>query len=191
MGSDVEKIGRQLLGKLLVTRIGGRVSSGIIVETEAYGGEGDRASHAFNDRKTARTEVMFSRGGIAYVYLCYGIHALFNVVTGGEGMPLAVLIRGVEPVEGIDLMLERTGKKKIDRTLTGGPGALTRALGIGLVHNRASLLGKTIWIEDRGVRVPPSEILASPRVGVAYAREAAAWHRRYRIAGSGWTSPAK
>src|SRR6478735_11170728 len=119
--NDVVKISKELLGKVLVTNWNGEYTSGRIVETEAYAGEIDKASHA-SKGKTARTGVMFENGGTAYVYLCYGIHQMFNIVTSTEGDPHAILIRGVEPMEGIDVMLKRTGKKKADHNLTRGPG---------------------------------------------------------------------
>src|SRR5688572_30262214 len=108
--NDVVKIARELLGKVLVTNWDNEYTSGRIVETEAYAGEVDRASHASKGR-TARTSVIFEEGGIAYVYLCYGIHEMFNIVTNKAGVPHAILIRAVEPIDGIDIMLQRTGKK--------------------------------------------------------------------------------
>ena len=135
---DVVKIARELLGKILVTEFGVR-TSGIIVETEAYAGITDKASHAYGGRRTGRTEVMYSPGGTAYVYLCYGIHHLFNVVTNIEGIPHAVLIRAIEPVEGIETMLERRGKTKLSPSLTAGPGALSQALGISTALTGTSL----------------------------------------------------
>src|SRR3954469_4711741 len=104
---DVVKISKELLGKVLVTNWRGELTSGRIVETEAYEGEIDKASHAFKGR-TARTEVIFGEGGRAYVYLCYGIHQMFNIVTNRNDIPHAILIRAVEPIQGIDIMLKRT-----------------------------------------------------------------------------------
>lgn len=167
--SDVLQIGRELLGRMLVTRIGrAPLTAGIIVETEAYAGASDRASHAYGNRRTRRTEVMFHRGGIAYVYLCYGLHSLFNIITNREGIPDAVLIRAIHPVQGIETMLRRRRKPRADDTLTCGPGALSQALGIGLAHNGLSLQGSTIWLEA-GVRVRPGQIACGPRIGVDYA----------------------
>ena len=125
---DVVKIARELLGKVLVTKWNNEYTSGRIVETEAYAGALDKASHAFKG-KTARTSVMFGEGGTAYVYLCYGIHEMFNIVTNKSDVPHAILIRAVEPMEGIDIMLRRTGKKKLDETLTRGPGNVGKAFG--------------------------------------------------------------
>ena len=112
----------------------------MIIETEAYAGPEDKASHAYGNRRTKRTEVMFHKGGVAYVYLCYGIHSLFNVVTNQEGTPHAVLIRAIQPEIGIETMLKRRGKTKLDNTLTNGPGSLAKALGIGLKHNGVKLI---------------------------------------------------
>jgi len=169
LGSDVAQISRDLLGRMLVTRIGREpLTAGIIVETEAYGGASDRASHAYGNRRTKRTEVMFCQGGIAYVYLCYGLHSLFNIITNQEGIPDAVLIRAIHPVRGIEVMLRRRRKARLDGALASGPGALSQALGIGLKHNGISVLGDTIWLET-GVRVRPEEIASGPRIGVDYA----------------------
>jgi DNA-3-methyladenine glycosylase len=133
---NVVAVARELLGKFLITRIDGVLTSGMITETEAYGGISDRASHAYNGRRTNRTEIMFAEGGTAYVYLCYGIHHLFNVVTHKKDTPHAILIRAIEPVEGIDIMVERRKKERLDFSLTSGPGALSQALGIHVKNSR-------------------------------------------------------
>jgi DNA-3-methyladenine glycosylase len=176
---DVVTIARELLGKVLVTELEGVRTAGMIVETEAYAGESDRASHAFGGRRTNRTEIMFGHGGAAYVYLCYGIHHLFNVVTNVAGVPHAVLVRGIEPLEGLDKMLERRGREKLTPALTAGPGALSMALGIHTKHTGLSLLGNEIFIEDRGIKIPKKDIVAGTRVGVTYARDDA--YRPYRF----------
>jgi DNA-3-methyladenine glycosylase len=185
---DVSQIAQDLLGKYLVTAFDGAVTAGKIVETEAYRGPDDKASHAWNYRRTARTEVMYAPGGVAYVYLCYGIHHLFNVVTAGENEPHAVLIRAVEPVENLELMLHRRKKTRLDASLTNGPGALAQALGIQTKHSGSSLLSpdSLIWIEDRGDNIIPENIIASPRVGVGYAGECALWDWRFRVKDSPW-----
>lgn len=188
--ADVTQISQELLGKYLFTNIGGQITAGMIVETEAYCGRGDKACHA-NNKRTPRTEVMYAEGGKAYVYLCYGIHHLFNIVTNVEGTADAVLIRAVEPVEGIDWMLLRRNMAKPKTTLTAGPGSLSAALGITTKYYGQDLLGDTIWVEDHGIIVAPQDIIASPRVGVAYAGEDALRPWRYRIKGNNWTSPAK
>ncbi len=191
-GSDVISIARQLLGKVLVTRIGGELTSGMIVETEAYRGVTDRASHAWAGRRTDRTEIMFGRGGKAYVYLCYGIHHLFNIVTNQKEIPHAILIRALEPVQGIDVMLRRAGKEKPDRTLTGGPGSLSRALGIDhRLHSGESLNGKKIWIREGKRPLKSSEIAESTRVGVSYAGADAYRPWRFYIRGNPWVSRGK
>ena len=177
---DVVAIARELLGKVLVTAFGGEVTSGRIVETEAYAGEGDKASHASKGR-TERTEVMFGGGGRAYVYLCYGIHQMFNIVTAGEGVPHAILIRAVEPMEGKDLMLQRTGKKGWDNSLTSGPGKVGKAFGFHTSQCGLSLTGDELYIADDGFVVGEEDIVASPRIGVDYAGEHAAWHYRFYL----------
>ncbi len=190
---DVVQVAKDLLGKYLVTYFDGQLTAGKIVETEAYRAPDDRACHAFGNRRTARTEVMFAEGGQAYIYLCYGIHHLFNVVTGEEGMAHAVLVRAVEPIDNVELMLERRSMSSPAPKLTAGPGALSQALGIRTRHSGISLLdpGSPIWLEDRGEVVMEENIVASPRVGVGFAGECALWPWRFRIAGSPWTSPAK
>lgn len=187
---DVVKIAKQLLGKILVTEIDGVRTSGRIVETEAYAGAVDKASHAWNNRRTNRTEVMFGAGGLAYVYLCYGIHHLFNVVTNMQDIPHAVLVRALEPLEGIDVMLQRCGKSKVDTTLTAGPGSLSKALGITTKLSGQSLLGDIVWIEDAPL-VKEQDIVAGTRVGVAYAANDAYLPYRFSVKGNKWVSKGK
>ncbi|WP_285056462.1 DNA-3-methyladenine glycosylase [Pedobacter ginsengisoli] len=186
--TDVNSLAVQLLGKQLFTLIDGRLTGGNIVETEAYNGIEDKASHAYGGRLTNRTSIMYQPGGVSYVYLCYGIHHLFNVVTAPEGVPHAVLIRGVEPVAGLDVMLERRNMAALKPNLTAGPGALAKALGIDKVLNAKDLLGDEIWIEDNGVIVPGSSVVASPRVGVDYAGDHALLPWRYYIKGNKFVS---
>ncbi|GAB4246553.1 MAG: DNA-3-methyladenine glycosylase [Candidatus Methylacidiphilales bacterium] len=188
---DVVALAKALLGKLLVTRIGGARTSGRIVETEAYRGHGDRACHAHGGRRTARNQVMYEDGGTAYLYLCYGIHTLFNVVTNRTGKADAILVRAIEPVEGIELMAARSGKKPGDLGLGAGPGLLTRSLGMTVAHSGTTLLGDLIWIEDCGEELSPDQIVASPRVGVGYAGPDAMLPWRFRVKGSRWTSRAR
>jgi DNA-3-methyladenine glycosylase len=166
---DVVDIARALLGKVLVSNTGGKRTAGIITETEAYAGIGDRASHAFGGRRTARNEVMYGDGGVAYVYLCYGIHHLFNVVTHTRDTPHAVLVRAIHPLEGTDVMAKRRGRGS--RLTTNGPGTLTQALGISTAHNGTDLLDGVIHIEDRKINVPGKLIITGPRIGVEYAKE--------------------
>lgn len=188
---DVVKIARALLGKVLVTNIDGITTSGIIVETEAYAGAGDKASHAYGNRRTNRTEIMFRNGGTAYVYLCYGIHHLFNVVTNVHEVPHAVLIRAIEPLEGIAYMLERRGKDKLTPALTAGPGAMSAALGIVTAHTGMLLRDDAIYIEDRDIKIQPKDVVAATRVGVAYAQEDALLPYRFYIRGNKYVSKGK
>lgn len=189
--NNVVQIAQELLGKVLVTNFNDEYTAGIIVETEAYAGAGDKASHAYGNRRTARTEIMFGKGGTAYVYLCYGIHHLFNVVTNVQDTPHAVLIRGVEPIDGMDIMLERRGKDKLTPALTAGPGALSMALGIHTRHTGLSLLNENLFIEDRGIKIRKAEIVAGTRVGVAYAQEDAFLPYRFWIKGNPYVSKGK
>lgn len=185
---DVALIAKDLLGKILVTRFDGVVTSGRIVETEAYNGAVDKASHAYGNRRTARTEVMYGRPGTAYVYLCYGIHHLFNVVTNKEDIPHAILIRAIEPIEGIDTMLLRTGKVKLDHTLTRGPGNVTRALGIFTYHTGRSLLSDELFIAEDEFRLKKNQVLTTTRIGVDYAAEDSLLPYRFMVRSSPYVS---
>jgi DNA-3-methyladenine glycosylase len=169
--TNVLAIARQLLGTLLVVPApdGTRVS-GIIVETEAYRGPQDRASHAYGGRRTNRTETMYQIGGTAYVYFVYGMYHQFNVVTNVQDIPHAILIRALEPVEGMELMRRRRHGQS-DHNLTNGPGKLCIALGIGRGLDRVDLMGDRVWIEAGERRIAPSAIAAGPRVGIDYAEE--------------------
>ena len=187
---------KELLGKVLCTNFNGNLTTGIIVETEAYAGIMDKASHAYSGRRTQRTEVMYAEGGTAYVYLCYGMHHLFNVVTNVEGVPHAVLIRAIEPIEGIDIMLQRRKMSKLLPKLTAGPGILSQALGIQTSHSGMSLMGNKIWIENNHPfnhleGAEEYDVISSPRVGCQYAGKDANNPWRFRIKGNQWVSPAK
>lgn len=188
LNDDVVGLSQELLGKFLITRINGKRTTGMIVETEAYRGASDKASHAYNFRRTSRTETLFQPGGIGYVYLCYGLHHLFNIVTAHEGTPHAVLIRAVEPIDGIPLMLKRRKMQKLERRLTAGPGVLSQALGITTQLDRCSLTTGPIWVEDRGITVTKKDIIASPRVGIDYAEEHKLLPWRFRLKNSPWAS---
>lgn len=186
--SDVIKIAKHLLGKFLVTRINNQLTAGMIVETEAYQGPMDKASHAYNNRRTSRTETMYLNGGVAYIYLCYGIHHLFNVVTGPKNTPHAVLIRAIEPSCGIKAMLQRRNLTKPQKKLTAGPGNLSRALGITTTQDQIKLNSKTLWLEDRNINIKNNQIISSPRVGVDYAQEHAQLPWRFTIENNPWVS---
>ena len=188
---NVLVVARELLGKILVTNWEGIVTSGRIVECEAYNGITDRASHAVGGRRTARNEIMYGAGGFSYVYLCYGIHHLFNVVTNLQDVPHAILIRAVEPVEGIEEMLLRTGKKKPDYILTRGPGNVSKALGIYTKHNGIFLSDEKLFIADDGKKYTRSDIVASPRIGVDYAGEDAKLPYRFYVRGNPYVSGKK
>jgi DNA-3-methyladenine glycosylase len=192
LDSQVVDLSEALLGKFLCTNIEGCYTSGMIVETEAYRAPEDKASHAYGNRRTKRTETMYDSGGHAYIYLCYGIHHLFNVVTGPQGYAHAILIRAIEPVEGIGHMLQRRKMAAINPRLSNGPGILTKALGLDIKWNGESLLKrKHIWIEDRHSTIGSQAIIRSPRVGVDYAGECSSWNWRFRIKQNSWCSPAK
>ncbi len=167
---NVVILAQQLLGKYLFTNFNpGIITGGIISETEAYAGVNDKASHAFGNRRTKRTGTMFCEGGIAYVYLCYGIHSLFNIVTNENDIPHAILVRGVIPTHGMDKIKERTSYKKIESQSLNGPGKVAKALGIDISHDRTPLTGNKIWIEDRGGIVNKNDIITTSRIGVDYA----------------------
>ena len=188
---DVVQIARDLLGKVLCTNINDVFTSGIIVETEAYNGRTDKACHSHIHGRTKRTEIMFGKPGKAYVYLCYGIHHLFNVVTNGEGLADAVLVRAIEPLSGVPTILKRRSRTKLERSVGGGPGIASQALGISTAHYGTDLLGNLIWIEDHNSLLNQKDIIASPRVGVDYAGEDALLPWRFRVKGNKFTSTAK
>jgi DNA-3-methyladenine glycosylase len=180
--SDIIQASRDLLGKVLATNIDGCITRAVITETEAYAGETDKASHAYGGRRTRRTEPIYQAGGRAYIYLCYGIHHMFNVVTNVEGIPHAILVRAGRPHQGIAEMLRRRGKSKADNTLLAGPGSLGKALGITTALTGTDLAGDRIWIEDQGLAVDPAAVIVAPRVGIDYAEEDAARPYRFILA---------
>lgn len=184
--TDVTRVAKALLGKVLYTRVSGQLASGMIVETEAYS-HVEKGCHAYLNRMTKRNEVMFNAGGYSYVYLCYGIHNLFNVVTGLPGTGDAVLIRALEPIGGLKIMQARMGTSTI-RRITSGPGKLTKALGIDRTFNGKHLTGSDIWIGDEGIKVKKQDIVASPRIGIDYAGKDAELPWRYVIDGNVWVS---
>lgn len=163
---DVVKIARELLGKIIVTNFSGKITSGKIVETEAYVGIIDKASHSFSGKRTIRNEHMYSAAGTAYIYICYGMHQMLNIVTNEKEIPDAVLIRAIEPVEGIEMMMERTGKKRSDKTITRGPGNVAKALGISKHHSGLFLLDEEIYLLDNEEKIAEENIGISKRIGV-------------------------
>ena len=186
--NEVVQIATDLLGKIIVTNFDGIVTSGRIVETEAYKAITDQASHSWLGKRTARNEYMYAQAGTAYIYICYGIHQMFNVVTNEKEIPDAVLIRAIEPLEGITAMLARTGKKTFDSTLTKGPGNVGKALGIYKTHAGASLLGDDIFIAADDYEMDIKLIGKSKRIGVAYAGADAALPYRFFIKGNKYVS---
>lgn len=188
LNDDVVAVAKDLLGKVLYTQINGEITSGIIVETEAYFGIKDKASHAYGGRRTNRTEVMFGEGGKAYVYLCYGIHYLFNVITSVKNDPHAVLIRAIEPLDGKEIIEERRNMPFTKAAISSGPGSAAKALGINLSFNTKDLNGSEIWIEDHQITYAEDEIAAGPRVGIAYAKEHALLPWRFFVKGNKYVS---
>ena len=188
INSDTILLSKNLLGKILISNINNDFTSGIIVEIEAYLGVDDRASHAYNNKFTLKTKPMYEEGGISYIYLCYGIHHLFNIVTNIKGIPHAILIRAIEPIKGISIMLKRRKFNILKKELTNGPGKLTQALGITTKMNTISLDSNKIWIEDHNVLINKKDILSSSRIGVDYAGEDAKLPYRFYIKNNKWIS---
>ena len=185
---DVVTTASALIGKVLVTKLDGVITSGRIVETEAYIGLTDKASHSFGGRRTARNEHMYAPAGTAYVYICYGMHHLFNVVTNKKNIPDAILIRAVEPLLGIDKMLQRTQKKQFDSTLTKGPGNVAKAMGIFKDHSGIDLQKNKIYIADDGYALQKESIGKSRRIGVESSGEAALLPYRFYVKGNRFVS---
>ena len=186
--NDVVKIAEELLGKIVVTNFEGKITSGRIVETEAYVGITDKASHSFGGRRTRRNEHMYSAAGTAYIYICYGMHQMLNVVTNEKEIPDAILIRAVAPLEGIETMLQRTGKSKLDKTLTRGPGNVGKALGIFKHHSGLFLLDQQIYVMDDGTKLSKEEIGISKRIGVESAGTDALLPYRFYVKGNKYVS---
>lgn len=183
--NDVIRIARDLLGKIVVTLSDGKLTSGMIVETEAYSYR-ERGCHAFNNKMTERNKTMFEPGGVAYVYLCYGVHNLFNIVTNKAGKPEAVLVRSLQPMQGEETMLARMKTRSLKR-ITSGPGKLTKALGIDRKLNGASLLTSDLWIEN-GVKINKNEIVTTTRIGIDYAGEDSKLPWRFYLKDNVWVS---
>jgi len=187
--ADVVAIARELIGKIVVTNFNGKITSGRIVETEAYVAFTDKASHAYKGRRTARNEHMYAAAGTAYIYICYGMHQMLNVVTNKKDIPDAVLIRALEPIEGIDEMLQRTGKPQLDFSLTRGPGNVGKALGIFKEHSGIHLRHDQIYIaEDKNFNMQQQVIGVSQRIGIASAEEDALLPYRFFLKGNKYVS---
>jgi DNA-3-methyladenine glycosylase len=185
---DVVKIAEELLGKIIVTNIDGFFTSGRIVETEAYVGITDKASHSFSGKRTSKNEHMYSAPGTAYIYICYGMHQMMNIVTNEKEIPDAVLIRAIEPLEGIDIMLQRTKKDHADKTLTRGPGNVGKALGIFKYHSGLHLLDEQIYLIDDGQKISKENIGVSKRIGVESAGPDGLLPYRFFVKGNKYVS---
>jgi DNA-3-methyladenine glycosylase len=185
---DVVALSRDLIGKYLFTCIDGELTGGYIVETEAYAGVIDKASHAYGGRLTPRTQTMYMQGGVSYVYLCYGIHEMFNIVASAEGRPHAILIRAIEPTDGLDVIMRRRNMEIVRPNITKGPGSVAKALGISRKINAVSLQSDTIWVEDRGLTFANESVAAGPRIGVGYAGDDALLPYRFYVRGNIYVS---
>ena len=185
---DVVSIAKKLIGKIIITNINGTLTSARIVETEAYVAHIDKASHAYKGKRTQRNEQMYAQAGTVYVYICYGIHHMLNVVTNDVDVPDAVLIRAIEPLEGIKDMLLRTGKKTIDYTLTKGPGNVAKALGISKDFSGLTFNENEISIYDDGISLKENEIGYSKRIGIDSAGEDASLPYRFFVRGNKFVS---
>ena len=185
---DVLEIARDMLGKIVVTNINGLITSGRIVETEGYTGIHDKASHAFNGKRTSRNEHMYHAAGTAYIYVCYGLHQMLNIVTNAENIPDAILIRAIEPLDGLDIMAQRTGKKRTDLTITRGPGNVGKALGIHKSYSGIHLLDEVIYLTQDGFKLEQDSIGISSRVGVESAGADALLPYRFYIKANKYVS---
>lgn len=185
---DVVSVARQLLGKHLYSFVDGQLTGGVIVETEAYRGPEDRGSHAYNGKRTPRNEMMYQAGGVAYMYICYGIHDMLNIVTGIEGISHAALIRAIEPTEGLEVMRIRRGIFDQDGRLCRGPGALAKSLGLTKLHNGVDLQKDTIWLTDEGLNYRDDQVVSSARVGMNFdgPYKSIAW--RFYVRGNAFVS---
>ncbi len=181
LNESVVDIAKDLIGKVLITRINNIVTAGIITETEAYNGIYDKACHAYNGRITERNKVLYETGGVSYVYLCYGMHYLFNIVTNKKNIPEAVLIRAIKPIEGLTTIFKRISKQSLTNNIFSGPGKVTKALGIDKRLNTQALTGNQIWIEDKGIKINYQHLSVGPRIGIDYAQEDALLPYRFYI----------
>jgi DNA-3-methyladenine glycosylase len=185
--SDTIAMAQELLGKMLFTNIDHQLTGGIIVETEAYMGVVDSSCHTYNNRKTKSNATMYQQGGVAYMYICYGIHDMLNIVTGNEGDSQVILIRALEPTVGIEVMKERRGGVPVNR-LSKGPGSLAKALRLTKKFDNYSLMGEEIWIEENDVLLPENKIISSPRIGLNCSEPYLSMPWRFTIAGNKFVS---
>lgn len=178
-----EQVARELLGAVVVSQVGGVRTAGRIVETEAYLGHSDPASHGFASRRHARNASLYGPAGTWYVYLSYGVHWCCNLVCEGKGLGGAVLLRALEPLEGLDAMMERrrTTKRAL---LCSGPGRLAQALGITLALDGTAMRSSAVTVR-RGESVAAGDVVASTRIGIT---KAADWPLRFTVRGSPWLS---
>lgn len=181
LNSDVVYLAKDLIGKILFTCINNTLTAGIITETEAYAGTTDKACHAYGNKYTKRTQIMYEKGGVGYVYLCYGLHYLFNIITNQKGIPDAVLIRGIFPIYGLDDMLKRAGKAKFTDKDGLGPGKVSKLLGINMSHNGIALNSQTVWVCNSQLNREKLQIQVGKRIGIAYAEEDALLPYRFTI----------
>lgn len=188
LNNDVVSVARDLVGKYLYVNTEDLLTGGIIVETEAYKGPEDVGSHAHNHRRTKRNDIMYSPGGVVYMYICYGIHDMLNIVTGPENTAHAILIRAIQPTVGIEIMRNRRKVMHEDSRLCRGPGALAKALALRKVHNGISLQHNEVWIEDRGITFPEADIVAGPRIGLNIPEPYKSIPWRFYVKGSAYVS---
>lgn len=186
--TDVVEIAKELVGKILVTNFNGKITTGRIVETEAYCGITDKASHAFGGRRTPRNEHMYAGAGTVYVYICYGMHHMLNVVTNEKNIPDAILVRAIEPIDGIETMMVRTGKSQPGNTITRGPGNLAKAMGIKKAASGISFLSDEIFLASDGFLPGASGIASSKRIGVDYAGTDSLLPYRFYLKGNKFVS---
>lgn len=191
LNHDVIFLAKDLLGKILFTEKNGEITAGVITETEAYLGEDDKASHAYGGRRTLRTEAMYLPGGFCYVYLCYGIHHLLNIVISQKNDPKSILIRSVEPYLGLPVMERRRNMTASSKAISSGPGSVCKALGIDMTFNKKSLTGERIWIEESESSYNAEDIATTPRIGVDYAGEHAQMSLRFYLRNNRFVSKIK
>ncbi len=191
LNHDVIFLAKDLLGKILFTEKNGEITAGVITETEAYLGEDDKASHAYGGRRTLRTEAMYLPGGFCYVYLCYGIHHLLNIVISQKNDPKSILIRSVEPYLGLPVMERRRNMTASSKAISSGPGSVCKALGIDMTFNKKSLTGERIWIEESESSCNAEDIATTPRIGVDYAGEHAQLSLRFYLRNNRFVSKIK